>query len=122
MQIHPFPWKSLLIGPFASVPALTLAGLGSSDAGVASDFGWGIVFSLLLAVPASFLAVLLIGVPLFLILRPYRYALLLATCGLGFAVPFSVFHGNAPFRTTLGAVVSGLAVAFAAYALRPRNA
>ncbi|WP_130300809.1 hypothetical protein [Duganella sp. BK701] len=122
MQIRPFPWKPLLLAPFASVPALTLAGLGSSDAGAASDFGWGIFFGLLLAVPASFVGMLLVGVPIFLILRPYRYALLLATCGAGFAIPFLMFFGDAPFRTTLGAVAAGVAVAAAAYFLRPRNA
>ena len=88
MQIQPFPWKSLFLAPFASVPVLTLAGLGSSDAGAASDFGWGIFFGLLLAVPASFVAMLLIGVPVFLILRPHKYALMLTTCAAGFAIPF----------------------------------
>lgn len=110
------------MAPFASVPVLTLAGLGSSDAGAASDFGWGIFFGLLLAVPASFVAMLLIGVPVFLILRPHKYALMLTTCAAGFAIPFLMFIGDAPSRTTLGAVASGVAVAAAAYFLRSRNA
>jgi hypothetical protein len=103
---------------------LALAGLGSSDAGAASDFGWGLFFGLLLAVPASFVGMLLIGVPIFLILRPYKYkyALMLATCIAGFAIPFLMFFGDAPSRITLGAVASGVAVAVAAYFLRPRNA
>ena len=122
MQIQPFPWKSLFLAPFASVPVLTLAGLGSSDAGAASDFGWGIFFGLLLAVPASFVAMLLIGVPVFLILRPHKYALMLTPCAAGFAIPFLMFFGDAPSRTTLGAVASGVAVAAAAYFLQPRNA
>ncbi|WP_147328161.1 MULTISPECIES: hypothetical protein [unclassified Duganella] len=122
MQIRPFPWKSLFLAPFASVPALTIAGLGSSGAGLASDFGSGVFFGLLLAAPASFLGMLFIGIPTFLILRPYKYALMLATCALGFAVPFLMFFGDAPVRTTLGAVAAGVAVASAAYFLRPRNA
>jgi hypothetical protein len=121
MQIRPFPWKSLFLAPLASVPAMTLAGLGSSDAGVASDFGVGILFGFLLAVPASFGGLLLIGVPIFLILRPYKYALMLATYVAGFAIPFLMFFGDAPSRTTLMAVASGAAVAVAAYYLRPRN-
>lgn len=119
MHIRPFPWKSLLLAPLASIPALTLAGLGSSDAGVASDFGWGIFFALVLAVPISFLFMLLVGVPVFVILRPYKYVLLAVTCVLGFSLPFLMFFGDAPFRTTLGAVSSGVSVAVAAYLLRP---
>jgi hypothetical protein len=122
MRIRPFPWKSLFLGPFASVPAFTIAELGSSGAGVGSDLGWGIILALLLAVPASFFAMLLIGVPLFLILRPYKYTLLFATCTLGFGVPFYMFFGDAPFRTTLGAVASGVMVAIAGYFLRPDHA
>ena len=48
MQIKPFPVKSLCLAPLASVPALSLAGLGSADAGVVSDLGVGLVFSVLL--------------------------------------------------------------------------
>jgi hypothetical protein len=121
MHLRPFPWKSLLLAPFASVPPLTLAGLGSSDAGVGSDFGWGIFFALMLAAPISFLLMLLVGLPVFLILRPYKYMLLTATCALGFAVPFLMFFDDAPLRTTLGAVSSGVSVAIAAYLLRPRD-
>lgn len=122
MKIRPFPWKSLFLAPFASVPVVTLGFLGTSDAGVASDFFWGIFFGLLAAVPTSFVAMLLIGVPVFLILRPYKYALMLTTCAAGFAIPFLMFFGHAPSGTTLGAAASGLAVAAAAYFLRPRSA
>jgi hypothetical protein len=121
MQIRPFPWMSLFLAPFASVPAFTLAGLGSSGAGTAYDFGWGIFFGLLLAVPSSFVGMLLIGVPVFMILRHHKYALMLATLVAGFAIPFFMFFGSAPSRTTLGAVASGLAVAATAFLLRPRN-
>lgn len=110
-----------MLAPFASVPALTIAGLGSSDGGVGSDFGWGIFLALLFAAPISFLFMLLVGVPLFLILRPYKYVLLAVTCTLGFAVPFLMFFDDAPLRTTLGAVSSGVSVAIAAYLLRPRD-
>ena len=121
MRIRPFPWKSVLLAPFASVPALTLAGLGSSGGGVGSEFAWGIFFALLLAVPISFFFVLMVGVPLFLIFRPYKYFLLVTTCALGFAVPFLMFFGDAPLRTTLGAACSGVSVAIAAYLLRPED-
>lgn len=121
MHIRPFPWKSLLLAPLASIPALTLAELGSSDAGVGSDFGWGIFFALVLAVPISFLCMLVVGVPVFLFLRPYKYVLLAVACALGSAVPFVMFFGDAPFRTTLGAVSSGVSVAIAAYLLRPSD-
>ncbi|MGK5023343.1 hypothetical protein [Janthinobacterium sp. RB2R34] len=121
MRIRPFPWKSILLAPFASVPALTLTGLGSSAAGMGSDFGWGIFFGLLLAVPICFLFVLLVGVPVFLIFRSYIYLLLVTTCALGFAVPFLMLFGDAPLRTTLGAACSGVSVAIAAYLLRPED-
>lgn len=122
MRIRPFPWKSLFLAPFASVPAFTIAGLGSSGAGAASDFGWGVVLSLLLAVPTSFFAMLVVGVPLFLVLRSYKYILLFAACALGLAIPFLMFFGDAPLRTTLAAASSGVAVAIAAFFLRPNNA
>ena len=122
MQIRPFPWRSLFLAPFASVPALTLAGLGSSGAGTAYDFGWAVFFGLLLAVPTSFMGMLLIGVPIFLMLRHRERALMLATVVAGFAIPFFIFFGSAPSSAIWGAVASGLAVAATAFLLRPRNA
>lgn len=122
MKIRPFPWKSLFLAPFASVPVYTLACLGTSDAGVGSDLFWGIFLSLLLAVPTSSVAMLLIGVPVFLILRPYNYALMLVTCGAGFAIPFLMFWGDPNSGMKWGAGASGIAVGAAAYYLRPRNA
>lgn len=119
MRILPFPWKSVFLAPFASVPAFTIAGLGSSGAGAAYDFGWGIILGLLFALPTSFFSMVFIGVPLFLVLRSNKYALLLVACTLGFSVPFFIFFGDAPLRTTLAAVFSGVAVAVVAYLLRP---
>jgi hypothetical protein len=110
------------LAPFASVPVFTLACLGTSDAGVGSDFFWGIFLSILLAVPTSFVGILLIGVPVFLILRPYKYALMLASCGAGFAIPFLMFLGDPNSGMKWGAGASGIAVGAVAYCLRPRNA
>jgi hypothetical protein len=118
MRIKPFSTRSLLLAPLASIPASTLAGLGSSDAGITSDFLWGLALSVMLAVPASYVGMVLIGLPLFIALRRFNLFLLPIACAVGVTVPYALFQG-APHRTTLMAVVAGLAVSIAAYLLRP---
>lgn len=118
MKIKPFPTRSLLLAPLASIPAAALAGLGSSDAGIASDFFWGIFFSVILAVPVSYLGMALIGLPLFILLRKFNLILLLIACAVGVAAPYALFQ-DAPNRTILMAVAAGFAVSITAYLLRP---
>jgi len=118
MKIRPFPTKSLLLAPLASIPAATLAGLGSSDGGIAQDFLSGLVFSFLLAVPAAYLGMLIIGLPMFILLRKWNIFLLSVACATGAVVPYLLFK-NGPFSTILRAVAIGLAVSITAYFLRP---
>jgi hypothetical protein len=118
MKIKPLPTRSLLLAPLASIPASTLAGLGSSDAGITSDFLGGLVLSVMLAVPASYLGIVLIGLPLFMALRRFSLILLPVACAVGVAVPYALFH-EANYRTTLMAVAAGLAVSITAFLLRP---
>ena len=118
MKIKPFPMKSLFLAPLSSIPAVTLAGIGSSDAGIASDVGIGLLFSVLLAVPMSFVGLALVGLPLLILLRKYDSLLLLATCIAGCGVPYIMFL-DAPTRTALGAIAAGLTVGITAYLLRP---
>lgn len=118
MKIQPFPTESLFLAPLASVPAVTLAGIGSSDAGIASDVGVGLLFSVLLAVPMSFAGLALVGLPLLILLRKHDSLLLGATCLAGCGVPYIMFL-DAPTRTALGAIAAGLSVGITAYLLRP---
>ena len=97
---------------------MTLAGLGSSDAGIASDLGGGLVFSVLVAVPMSFVALILVGLPLFIVLRSHDTVLLPIACIGGCGLPCVLFW-DAPTSTVLGAVAAGLAVGVTAYFFRP---
>jgi len=118
MKIKPFPTKSLFLAPLSSIPAVTLAGIGSSDAGIASDVGIGLLFSVLLAVPMSFAGLALMGLPLLILLRKHDSLLLVVTCIAGCGVPYLMFL-DAPTRTALGAIAAGLTVSISAYLLRP---
>jgi hypothetical protein len=116
------PWRALLCAPLASIPASVLSGLGSSDAGIASDFVYGFLFAITLALPVSYVGILLVGLPVFLVLRRINIVNLWILSTVGIAVPLLLFAGTAPLRTTLMAASSGLAVAVAAYLLRPSSA
>lgn len=115
------PWKALLLAPLASVPAITLAGLGSSDAGIASDIGWGLFFGVVLGIPVSYLGMALVGLPAFLVLRRFNLLRLWILCPLGCVCALPLFY-DAPLRTTLMAVAVGAAVSISAYFLLPRTA
>ena len=118
MKMKPFPVKSLFLAPFSSIPAVTLAGLGSSDASIASEVGAGLLFSVILAIPMSFVGLVLVGLPLFILLRRRDTLLLVATCITGCGLPYAVFL-DAPTRTVLCAIAAGFAVSITAYFLRP---
>lgn len=119
MKKYAMPWRSVFLAPLASVPVVTIFGLGSSDAGIASDFGWGLFFGFLFAVPASCLALVLLGLPAYFLLRRFDCLRLWTVCAIGAMVPFALLGEDAPWRTTLTAVVSGIAVAAVAYVMRP---
>lgn len=118
---YAMPWGSLLLAPFASVPALVVTGLGSSDAGMASDLGSGLVFGFLLGVPVSFIGIAVVGLPLYFLLQRFDSLRSWIACSIGALVPFLVLFDEAPLRTTVGGTITGLAVGAFAYALRPRG-
>lgn len=118
MEMTPFPVKSLFLAPLSSIPAVTLAGLGSSDASIGSEVGVGLLFSVIFAVPVSFAGLVLVGLPLFVFLRRHDTLLLVATCIAGCGLPYAMFL-DAPTRTALGAIAAGFAVSLTAYFLRP---
>ncbi|HEY8102009.1 MAG TPA: hypothetical protein VIF82_14795 [Burkholderiaceae bacterium] len=121
MNKRSIPWSALLLAPLASIPGAVLAGLGSSDAGIASDFLWGFFFAITLALPVSYLGMVIVGLPVYLLLRKFNFLRLWIFCIIGSIIPLAIFVNSAPFRTTLMAVSSGLAVSIAAYLLMPRD-
>lgn len=108
-----------MLAPLASAPAAAVAGLGSSDAGLLSDLDWGLFFGVILGVPASYVGMIVIGVPAYLALRKLRLLRLWIFSAIGALVPLLMFVGSAPLRTTLMAVAAGLAVGASAYLLLP---
>ena len=121
MNTRSLPWKALLLAPLASIPAAVVAELGGSDAGVASDLLWGFFFAAILAVPASYVGMAFLGLPAYLLLRKLNLLRLWICCAIGLFVPLVLFARDAPFRTTLMAAASGLAVSITAYLLLPSN-
>lgn len=119
--MQPPPWKALLLAPLASIPAVVLSGLGSSDAGIASDFYWGIFFAVIFAVPACYIGIVAVGLPVYALLRRFNLVRLWLFCAIGSLIPLLLFVGSAPLRTTLMAVSSGLAVSISAFFLLPIN-
>jgi len=119
MKISSLPWRSVLLAPFATVPAVALSCLGTSDAGMASDLQWGLVYGLYIGVPFAFVALVMIGLPSYYLLRRFNALRLWSVCAIGFVVPFSLFFTNLTSATTLGASLCGVAVAATAYLLRP---
>lgn len=115
---RPLPLRALLIAPWASVPAITIAGLGSSDGGIAPDVVAGIVFGILIALPCAYLGMIVIGLPVYLLLRQFDLLRIWIVCAAGLIVPYFLMH-DAPLRTTVGAMIAGLAVGIAAYLLAP---
>ena len=108
-----------MLAPLASAPAAAFAGLGSSDGGIASDFFWGFFFGVVLGIPASYLGMVFIGIPAYLVLRRLGLLRLWIFGALGALMPLPMFVGAAPLRTTLMAVAAGAAVGASAYFLLP---
>lgn len=110
----------MLLAPFASVPAVMLSGLGSSDAGIASDLIWGLFFDVLIGLPCAYLGIAIVGLPVYLLLRKFDFLRLWIVCAVGLIVPIAIMY-DAPLRLILGAMGSGLAVSVTAYLLAPAN-
>lgn len=119
MTKYLIPWKSLLIAPLASMPMIVIGGLGSSDAGIASDFTWGIVFAISVGLPFTYFGIAVVGVPVYLILCKFGLLRSWIFGAIGALVPLVIFATAAPFRTSLMALVAGAAVGVTAYFLLP---
>ena len=119
MAIRRLPWRALLLAPLASVPALTILGLGSSDAGLGSDIGLGLLFGVMIGLPVSYAGMVLVGLPVYILLRRFDLVRPWTIAAPGMLLPLALFH-DAPFRAALGAVGTGLAISLAAYCLLPR--
>ena len=111
----------MFLSPLASAPAAAIAGLGSSDAGVASDFFWGLFLGVILGVPAAYLGMLLIGLPAYWVLRKLGLVRVWTFSSVGALVPLVVFANSAPLRTTGMAIAAGIAVGAVAYYLLPSS-
>lgn len=118
---YSMPWASLLLSPLASIPAMAVSGLGSSDAGLISDLGVGILFGVTVGVPVSFAGIIIVGLPIYFLLRKFEALKLWIACSIGALVPFLILFNDAPLRMTLGGCSAGGAVAALAYAFRPRE-
>lgn len=55
MSERSWPWRSLLLAPFASIPVVTFSGLGISGAGIGSDIFSGLLFGTVIGLPCAYL-------------------------------------------------------------------
>ena len=120
MKLSSLPWQSVLLAPFATIPIVAVSTLGTSDAGIASDLEWGIIYGLLFGVPTAFLAMVVFGLPSYFLLRRFNALRLWSVCAIGFIVPFALFFISFPLGMASATAVAGIAVAVTAYALRPK--
>ncbi|MFZ4874081.1 hypothetical protein ACL9RI_03265 [Janthinobacterium sp. Mn2066] len=98
---------------------MTLSGLGTSDAGMLSDVFMGLLFGLLMGVPAAFFGIAIVGFPMYFLLLRFNVLRLWSACAVGGLVGFLIFFDSAPMRITLGGLLTGCAVGALAYVLRP---
>ena len=102
---------AILIAPWAVVPVIVIGGLGSSDAGIASDIFWGLFFGVVAGVPAAYFGVLLIGVPGYILLRRFGIERGWSLCLVGFVFPLALSWSSVPTPMSLMLGVCGAAVA-----------
>ena len=120
-NIRPY-LRAILVAPWIVVPVIVVSGLGTSDAGIASDFGVGLFFSVIGGVPLAYLGMLSIGIPSYIVLRQLKAANPFILVLLGFAVPFCFAVGGPNLGFALLFGVCGAAVALSAWLLLPTKA
>ncbi len=118
MPAPAFPWRAVLLAPLASVPVVVLAGLGSSDAGLASDLGWGLFFGLVVGLPGAYVGMLLLGIPAYFALTRLGLVRLWTFSGAG-AMAALLLGGQTSARLTLMLMLAGALVGAVAYWLLP---
>lgn len=112
---------ALLFAPWAVVPVVVVSGLGTSDAGVASDMVWGLFFAVIGAVPMAYIGLLCVGLPCYLLLRRFKLASPWLLCMLAFTASFVLFMDDVRWGEPLVAGLCGAATALAACLLLPRQ-
>jgi hypothetical protein len=112
---------AVAVSPWAVVPVVVISGLGSSDAGLLSDLGWGVFFSIAFALPVAYIGVVCVGLPAYLVLRRFRAASPLWLGLVGASIPFAVFFESRRPREGIIAAACGLAVALVAARLLPKS-
>jgi hypothetical protein len=117
---RPLAWRAFLLAPLASIPALTILGLGSSDAGIGSEIFMGLFFGVTVGLPIAYAAMFIAGLPIYLLLRRLKLVRLWIVCAIGIIVPLALFF-DGPARITMGAMGAGLAVCVAAFLLTPED-
>jgi hypothetical protein len=117
MATKSLPWRALLLAPLATIPVVVISGLGSSDAGLSSDFAWGLYFAVTIGLPFAYAGMALVGLPTFLVLRRFGYvhSWLFGLVGVG--VPLALFAGEANPRMLATVGLSGFFVALVAFIL-----
>ena len=113
---------ALLIAPWVVAPIEVLSVLGTSDAGLSSDFTWGLIFGIMAAVPVAYVGILCIGIPTYLVLRHFHFVRSWSLALVGFLVPFCALYSSSALRLSLLWGVCGAAVALVAWWLLPREA
>jgi len=121
MQLRSLPWRAILLSPLASIPVVVMVNLGSSDAGVVSDLGWGLYFAVTLGLPVAYAGMVVVGLPTYLLLARFK---LLNPWLLGFigtAIPFVLFVSTNHTRVVISVCLSGAVIALVAFFLLPMS-
>jgi hypothetical protein len=114
--------RVVAIAPLAVVPVVVVSGLGSSNAGLLSDFGWGLFFSVVLALPLAYIGIVCVGLPTYLILHRFPVVSPWWLCVVGAAVPFAALFDAQRMREAIVGAACGTAVAAVAVILLRRGA
>lgn len=112
---------AVALAPWAVVPVVVISGLGTSDAGLSSDFGWGLFFALLFGLPCAYLGMIIIGLPTFLLLRIIGRERSPILHVVATFVPFALFFEAGLWRESVAAGISGLAISLVAQAILNRG-
>lgn len=102
--------RSLQLAPLTAVPIVVLWGLGSSNAGIGADIVSGLVFAML-GLPIAYVATLVVGLPVYLILKRFDLHRLWIMSVIGFTLPLVIAWDPARPDMALMFATVGLAIA-----------
>lgn len=112
------PWRALAFAPLASIPIVTLMGLGTYGAWF-TDLRAGLSVATVFIFP-FYIALIFIGTPVYFLLIRYRLFNIWVVCGLSSVPPFFLLLG-APWRVNFFAAAACIAVGVVAFVLSPKN-